>query len=89
MGSFGREIHPQLVQSNVLASMKSLLLISFFLTVVGSGTLAQQKSTVPTTRSDLVYGRPFRVPQVRVYLTDEETGGPFAEKDVKAKYCWV
>lgn len=42
-----------------------------------------------TANSDgKVYGRSYKIPQVRVYLTDEETGGPFAEKDVAAKYCW-
>ena len=45
-------------------------------------------SAQPTNNDGKVYGRAHTIPQVRVYLTDEETGGPFAEKDVTAKYCW-
>ena len=35
-----------------------------------------------------VYGKPYNVPGVKVYLTDEETGEPFADRKVVAKYYW-
>lgn len=45
-------------------------------------------ASAQTTKDDQVFGRPHRVPSVKVYLTDEESGGPFAERDIKFKYCW-
>ena len=58
---------------------------AIFLMVLSAqvATLAQRAD-----KNAKVYGRAYTIPQVRVYLTDEETGGPFAEKDVAAKYCW-
>ena len=40
------------------------------------------------SRKSRVYGQPYKVPEVRVWLTDEETGGPFADRKAFAKYCW-
>ena len=57
------------------------LLMFFLLSMAQTGTLAQSSD-------GKVYGKAFMVPQVRVYLKDEETNGPFAEKDAAAKYCW-
>lgn len=65
-------------------SVFSLSLL-FLLFGVETAVRAQQSEIV---KSEKVYGRPFVVPSVRVYLTDEETAAPFAERDAAAKYCW-
>lgn len=63
--------------------------LGYTLAVLISVLSAQMATSAQPTNDDgRVYGRSYKIPQVRVYLTDEETGRPFAEKDVTAKYCW-
>lgn len=35
-----------------------------------------------------IVGTPYKTGPVRVYLTDEETGGPFANRDVRIRFFW-
>lgn len=67
-----------------LISPLSLLLFVLF---TANAVLGQQTPKLEN-KDEKVYGKAYMVPQVRVLLTDEETGGPFAERDAAAKYCW-
>ena len=66
--------------------MKYLIFTAFLFLTVHSAQV--NLSAQSASKDGKIYGRSYAIPQVRVYLTDEETGGPFAEKDVAAKYCW-
>ena len=35
-----------------------------------------------------VYGKAYAVPEAKIFLNDEEIGGPFAEREVTIKYYW-
>jgi hypothetical protein len=34
------------------------------------------------------FGQPYKVREIKVYLTYEETGGPYANREVQIKYYW-
>lgn len=66
-----------------------LLIFCFLgLTPSAAASVWAQSQPEPRQAKDLVYGRPYKVPAVKVYLTDQETGEPFAERDIKFRYCW-
>jgi len=90
MVCFGNVIRHHFGRIDIKAFMKFLkfLFLPIFVAASVCGISAQEIGAAASKAATLVYGRPFTVPEVRVYLTDEETGGPFAEKDVAAKYCW-
>ena len=67
--------------------MKYLISILTLLIFTANAVVAQQTQK-PENMGEKFYGKAFMVPEVRVHLTDEETGSPFAEKDAAAKYCW-
>jgi len=52
------------------------------------GGFAQRVQSPDPPKDDKVFGKAYSVPEVKVYLTDEETGGPFAEREVTIKYYW-
>lgn len=63
------------------------LVILFILGVgpAARGQIAEKPTSDPETK---VYGKPYVVPEIRVFLTDEETGGPYADKTVLIRYYW-
>lgn len=50
---------------------------------------AQQPETAQEINADTIIGPQYLVPEIKVYLTDEETGGPLANHDVVVKYYWT
>lgn len=64
------------------------LFLLAFLMFAGTFSGFGQSAVKNAPPDNAVFGRPYSVPAVKVYLTDSETGGPFADRPVIFKYCW-
>jgi hypothetical protein len=60
----------------------------FVLVFAAIGSGYAQSGPQGSLPDEVVYGRPYSVPAVKVHLTDSETGGPFADRPIIFKYCW-
>ena len=69
-------------------SLSQRLLTCIIILFAAIGSASAQSGNQPDKPEEVVYGRPYSVPAVKVYLTDSETGGPFADRPVIFKYCW-
>jgi hypothetical protein len=52
------------------------------------GGIAQRTENTQEIQGDDIVGPQYRVPEMKVYLTDEGTGGPYANRDVVVMYYW-
>lgn len=65
-----------------------VLLATGLVLAAKSNGLGQRTAAATVLPAEKVYGPDYAVPEVKVYLIDEETGGPFAEREVTIKYYW-
>jgi len=67
----------------------SYLLLSLIALVVFSAGAAAQYSEDPYINEVRPhFGKPYKTRDIKVYLTDEETGGPYANKEIRIKFYW-
>lgn len=68
--------------------MKRLFYISLLLLAVAASSAAQYSEDPYKNEVRPVFGKPYKTRDIKVFLTDEETGGPYANKEVRIKYYW-
>lgn len=66
----------------------SALIILFLTTILHAGAAAQYIEDPYKAEARPVFGTPYKTRRIQVYLTDEETGGPYANRQVRIKFYW-
>jgi hypothetical protein len=66
----------------------SLFLLVLALFVFSTGAAAQYNEDPYKNEVRPNFGKPYKTRDIKVYLTDEETGRPYANKEVRIKYYW-
>ena len=66
------------------------LLLLLCTVLVLRGAVAAQYYTEDPHKDEVrpILGTPYKTGPIRVYLTDEETGGPYANREVRIRYYW-
>jgi hypothetical protein len=65
-----------------------LLLFCTVLLLRGAATAQYYSEDPYKDEARPILGTPFKTGPVRVYLTDEETGRPYADREVRIRYYW-
>jgi hypothetical protein len=75
--------------SETLWCLNRAFVVGIVLLAAAVGAFAQEDDEPdPTTLGPPVEGQSYEVPDIRVQLTDEETGLPLKDLDVLIEYCW-
>lgn len=69
--------------------MKRLFYLSVFLLAMTAPCAAQYHEDPYKNEVRPVFGKPYKTRDIKVFLKDEETGGPYANKEVRIKYYWM
>jgi hypothetical protein len=62
--------------------------LAFLMLTASLGAYGQATEKPASEMEIKVYGKPYDVPEIRVFLTDEGTGGPYADRSVVIRYYW-
>ena len=76
-------------KTEVMNRLLRLLISTFILLALYGGAMAQYYTKDPyMNEARPISGTPYKTGRIRVYLTDEETGGPYANKEVRIRFYW-